>query len=56
MKNCKIYILSFTAENSTEDSCYPDINEFVSKFYEDHAQCRDLYSQQRLLSFIIYLV
>ncbi|KAI5645682.1 FYVE zinc finger domain-containing protein [Phthorimaea operculella] len=28
------------------DSCeYPDIGEFVSRFYADHAQCRDLYTQ-----------
>ncbi|CAH2097027.1 unnamed protein product [Euphydryas editha] len=34
------------AQNSPDDSCYPDLSEFVSKFYEDHEQCRHLYSQQ----------
>ncbi|XP_045485941.1 lateral signaling target protein 2 homolog [Pieris rapae] len=33
-------------EDSSGDSCYPDIGEFVSKFYADHAHCRDLYTQQ----------
>ncbi|XP_052745012.1 lateral signaling target protein 2 homolog [Bicyclus anynana] len=34
------------ADESTQDSCYPDIGEFVSKFYADHAHCRDLYTTQ----------
>ncbi|CAK1541078.1 unnamed protein product [Leptosia nina] len=33
-------------EDSSADSCYPDIGEFVSKFYADHAHCQDLYTQQ----------
>ncbi|XP_045780359.1 lateral signaling target protein 2 homolog isoform X2 [Maniola jurtina] len=33
-------------DDSTQDSCYPDIGEFVSKFYADHAHCRDLYTTQ----------
>ncbi|XP_026754030.2 lateral signaling target protein 2 homolog [Galleria mellonella] len=33
-------------ETKNEDSCpYPDIGEFVSRFYADHAHCRDLYTQ-----------
>lgn len=32
--------------DTPEDSCYPDMGEFVSKFYEDHEHCRNLYSQQ----------
>ncbi|RVE48227.1 hypothetical protein evm_007084 [Chilo suppressalis] len=29
-----------------ESTCpYPDIGEFVSRFYADHAHCRDLYTQ-----------
>nr|XP_026498796.1 lateral signaling target protein 2 homolog isoform X2 [Vanessa tameamea] len=35
-----------SAQASPDDSCYPDIGEFVSKFYEDHESCRDLYSRQ----------
>ncbi|XP_063629698.1 lateral signaling target protein 2 homolog isoform X2 [Cydia splendana] len=34
------------AEPSEDPSCqYPDIGEFVSRFYADHAPCRDLYTQ-----------
>lgn len=34
------------AEPSEDPSCqYPDIGEFVSRFYADHAHCRDLYTQ-----------
>ncbi|XP_038219755.1 lateral signaling target protein 2 homolog [Zerene cesonia] len=32
-------------EDSSADSCYPDIGEFVSKFYADHAHCKELYTQ-----------
>ncbi|KAH9636503.1 hypothetical protein HF086_017669 [Spodoptera exigua] len=33
-------------ETSSDWSCpYPDLGEFVSRFYADHANCRDLYSQ-----------
>ncbi|XP_050554116.1 lateral signaling target protein 2 homolog [Spodoptera frugiperda] len=33
-------------ETSNDWSCpYPDLGEFVSRFYADHANCRDLYSQ-----------
>ncbi|XP_041985218.1 lateral signaling target protein 2 [Aricia agestis] len=39
-------VLELPTEDSTEDSCYPDIGEFVSKFYADHAHCRDLYTTQ----------
>ncbi|CAG9794807.1 unnamed protein product [Diatraea saccharalis] len=32
-----------------ESSCpYPDISEFVSRFYADHAHCRDLYTQSSI--------
>ncbi|KAJ2940585.1 hypothetical protein O0L34_g6526 [Tuta absoluta] len=32
--------------DQSNDSCeYPDIGEFVSRFYADHAHCRDLYTQ-----------
>ncbi|XP_047036294.1 lateral signaling target protein 2 homolog [Helicoverpa zea] len=34
-------------ESSNDWSCpYPDLGEFVSRFYADHANCRDLYSHQ----------
>ncbi|XP_060806944.1 lateral signaling target protein 2 homolog [Amyelois transitella] len=34
------------AETTNDESCpYPDIGEFVSRFYADHAHCRDLYTQ-----------
>lgn len=34
------------SELTNDSSCpYPDIGEFVSRFYADHAHCRDLYSQ-----------
>ncbi|XP_013142085.1 PREDICTED: lateral signaling target protein 2 homolog [Papilio polytes] len=34
-------------ESMTDSAChYPDIGEFVSKFYADHAHCRDLYATQ----------
>ncbi|CAH0597748.1 unnamed protein product [Chrysodeixis includens] len=34
-------------ETSNDWSCpYPDIGEFVSRFYADHANCRELYSTQ----------
>ncbi|XP_026729497.1 lateral signaling target protein 2 homolog [Trichoplusia ni] len=34
-------------ETSNDWSCpYPDIGEFVSRFYTDHANCRELYSTQ----------
>ncbi|KAM3960634.1 lateral signaling target protein 2 homolog [Aphomia sociella] len=33
-------------ESRNEETCpYPDIGEFVSRFYADHAHCRDLYTQ-----------
>ncbi|KPJ17228.1 Lateral signaling target protein 2-like [Papilio machaon] len=36
-----------SVETLTDSTChYPDIGEFVSKFYADHAHCRDLYSTQ----------
>ncbi|KAJ8709678.1 hypothetical protein PYW08_009682 [Mythimna loreyi] len=36
-----------TTESSNDWSCpYPDLGEFVSRFYADHANCRDLYSHQ----------
>ncbi|XP_072934900.1 lateral signaling target protein 2 homolog [Epargyreus clarus] len=35
-----------SVDTSNDPSCYPDIGEFVSKFYADHAHCRDLYTQQ----------
>ncbi|KAJ0170844.1 hypothetical protein K1T71_013616 [Dendrolimus kikuchii] len=41
--------LDLPAESETlnDTSCpYPDIGEFASKFYADHASCRDLYTQQ----------
>ncbi|XP_039760610.1 lateral signaling target protein 2 homolog isoform X3 [Pararge aegeria] len=38
--------LEIPADDSTRESCYPDIGEFVSKFYADHAHCRDLYTTQ----------
>ncbi|CAG9569295.1 unnamed protein product [Danaus chrysippus] len=37
--------LDIPADDSTADSCYPDIGEFVSKFYADNVHCRDLYTQ-----------
>ncbi|CAG4967616.1 unnamed protein product [Parnassius apollo] len=36
-----------TVETTSDSAChYPDIGEFVSKFYADHAHCRDLYTTQ----------
>ncbi|XP_013165665.1 PREDICTED: lateral signaling target protein 2 homolog [Papilio xuthus] len=36
-----------SVETLTDSAChYPDIGEFVSKFYADHAHCRDLYATQ----------
>ncbi|KAL0860939.1 hypothetical protein ABMA27_009471 [Loxostege sticticalis] len=33
------------ADDTESDCPYPDIGEFVSRFYADHAHCRDLYTQ-----------
>ncbi|CAH2059435.1 unnamed protein product, partial [Iphiclides podalirius] len=39
--------LQQTVETTSDTAChYPDIGEFVSKFYADHAHCRDLYTTQ----------
>ncbi|XP_068625359.1 lateral signaling target protein 2 homolog [Battus philenor] len=39
--------LPHSVDPVSDTSChYPDIGEFVSKFYADHAHCRDLYAAQ----------
>ncbi|XP_050684789.1 lateral signaling target protein 2 homolog isoform X2 [Leptidea sinapis] len=40
-----VHLPDLPGEDSTADSCYPDIGEFVSKFYADHVHCRELYTQ-----------
>ncbi|XP_063834422.1 lateral signaling target protein 2 homolog [Ostrinia nubilalis] len=32
-------------DDAEGDTSYPDIGEFVSRFYADHAHCRELYTQ-----------
>lgn len=47
ISNLSALDLPIEPETSNDWSCpYPDIGEFVSRFYADHAHCRDVYSQQ----------